>query len=282
MLDLLADVLMQVAGEAQDIAHHLVGDHVAEEAAHVGQDAGVGLQLGEHVMFEAGRERLHPSQSIGPCQHRGRDLSDECVGAGHGGLRLGGVGGVDPLGPRRGRLQGAEPVGIDGRMNHQLHGRVSGGLGVFAGFRQSFVRYRAIRAAPSAGNGGGPGLICECPVQRPVQPETLEVARGDRHPAVPVAERTVQRAELGESPTRRIDHRRAAGHRLARRAVAGLGDNGMARGDQIAAGPVGRRDDVQVVRLSVRHGIVADEMDSAPAHRSSRDQSMSLWPYRPM
>ena len=65
-------------------------------------------------------------------------------------------------------------------------------------------------------------------------------------PPGPVAQGPVERAELGEPAPRRIDHRRAAGHRLAGGAVAGLGDDRVGRGDQVAAGPVGRRDDVQV------------------------------------
>ena len=62
-------------------------------------------------MLEAGRERLHPSQAIGPRQHGGRDLADERVGAGHRRFGLGGGRGVDPLGLRRGRLQRRERSG---------------------------------------------------------------------------------------------------------------------------------------------------------------------------
>ena len=91
-------------------------------------------------MLETGGERLDPPQAIGPGQHRGRDLADQGIGAGHGRLRLGGGPGIHPLGPRRCGLQGQESLGIDGRMNHQFHGSVSGGLGVFEGAWQSFVR----------------------------------------------------------------------------------------------------------------------------------------------
>ncbi len=34
------------------------------------------------------------------------------------------------------------------------------------------------------------------------------------------------------------------GHRLANGSIAGLGDDGITRGDEIAAGPIGRRNDV--------------------------------------
>ena len=120
-------------------------------------------------------------------------------------------------------------------------GASPGGLGVFAGLRQSFVRYRAIRGAVG-GERRRAGLDRGSPFQGRAPAAGPEVARGDRHAAAPVPQGAVQRAELGESASWRINHRRAAGHRLARRAIAGLGDDGMARRDQIAAGPVRRRD----------------------------------------
>ena len=125
MLDLLADVRVQVAGETEDIAHHLVGDHVTEKATRVGEDAGVFDELGKHVVLEAGRERLHPRQAIRPRQHGGGDLADERVRSGHGGLGLDRTGGVDPLGTGGGRLQCREPLGLDGGINHELHGEWS-------------------------------------------------------------------------------------------------------------------------------------------------------------
>ena len=66
VLDLLANIRMQIAGKTEDIAHHLVGDHVAEKAAHIGEQTRMFDQFGKHVMLEAGRERLHPRQAIRP------------------------------------------------------------------------------------------------------------------------------------------------------------------------------------------------------------------------
>ena len=96
---------MQVAGEADDVAHHLVGDHVGEQPAHVGQRAGMLDQLGEDVMLQAGGRRLHPAQPAGGGQQRRRDLAEEGVGVGHGGERLGLVRGVDHrIAPGRGLI----------------------------------------------------------------------------------------------------------------------------------------------------------------------------------
>ena len=261
---LLADVRVQVAGEAEHVAHHLVGDHVAEESPHVGQDARVRLQRGEHVMFEAGRERLHPSQAVGGREHRGRDLADDGIGAGHGGDRLGVVGRVDPLGPGCRRLEGAEPLGLDGRMDHQLHGRASVDRpSAAAGSRQS------LRQVPGDSRGAvgrerrraGPIASARSSAASSRKPWKSREETGT--PPVPRAQGPVERAELGEPAPRRVDHRRAAGHRLARRAISGLGDDRVGRGDQVAARPVGRRDDVQVARAAARRRIIADEMDAA-------------------
>ena len=58
----LQDVDVQIAGEADDVAHHLVGNDVGEQAAHVGQHARVGDEFGEEIVFEARSRRLHPAQ----------------------------------------------------------------------------------------------------------------------------------------------------------------------------------------------------------------------------
>ncbi len=126
MLHLLADVGVQVAGKAEHVTHHLVGDHVAEEPAHVSQHARVSRQRGKHVMLEAGRERLNPGQSIGTRQDRGRDLSDEGVRAGHGRKGFRGKGGIDPLGVGRGRDERLESIGFDSRKDDDLHERSPG------------------------------------------------------------------------------------------------------------------------------------------------------------
>ncbi len=74
---------MQVTSEADDVAHHLVGDDVREQAAHVGEHARVGREFGEEIMFEAGRRRLHPPQPWRGGEHPRGDLAEERVGVGH-------------------------------------------------------------------------------------------------------------------------------------------------------------------------------------------------------
>ena len=56
MLALVADVCVQVPREEEDVAHHLVGDHVSEKTSGVRQNARVAHQGGKHVVLEAGRE----------------------------------------------------------------------------------------------------------------------------------------------------------------------------------------------------------------------------------
>ena len=123
-LRLLKDVAVQVAGEAEDVADHLIGDHVGEEAAHVGQHARMGDQFGEEVVFEADGRRLHPAQAAGGGQQRRRDLAEEGVGVRHvgQGLRLGR--GVDHD-HGTGRLRDAgQAFRLDGRVDDEFHGTV--------------------------------------------------------------------------------------------------------------------------------------------------------------
>ena len=61
-LRLIADVAVEVSGEAQNVAEDVIGNHVGVQSPHVGQHAGVLGQLGEHVVLQAGRGRLHPPQ----------------------------------------------------------------------------------------------------------------------------------------------------------------------------------------------------------------------------
>ena len=121
VLDLAADVGVQVAGEAEDVAQHLVGDDVAEQPAHVGQRAGVRDQGGEEVVFQAGRERLHPAQAVGAGECFGRDLAEEGVGPRHGVDRRCGVGRVDPFGRGRFGLEHGQALGLDRRVDDELH-----------------------------------------------------------------------------------------------------------------------------------------------------------------
>jgi len=117
MLRLPAHVRVQVAGEAEDVAQNLIGDDIAEEPSKIAQDARCSTSSGKHVVFQTGRERLDPAQSVGAREQVGRNLANERVGARHGGLGGRHVVGVDPLGRARGRAKGRETVELDGRMN---------------------------------------------------------------------------------------------------------------------------------------------------------------------
>ena len=119
--ELLADVDVQVAGEAEDVTHHLVGDHVREQPAHVGQHARVLDQFREQVVFQAGRERLHPPQPAGRGQNPRADLPQEGIGIGRppNGLSL--VGGVDKGGRGCRCPESRKPVGINRRVDDDFH-----------------------------------------------------------------------------------------------------------------------------------------------------------------
>ncbi len=77
---LLADVAMQIAGEAENEAEHMVGDDIVEQAAHVGELAGMFDQFGEDIMFKAGGGGLDPLEVFRSSQEFGSDLAEEGVG----------------------------------------------------------------------------------------------------------------------------------------------------------------------------------------------------------
>ncbi len=62
---LLVAVEVQVPREGEDEAHHVIGDHVRIQTAHVAQAAGMLDERVEHVVLEAGRRGLHPAQLFG-------------------------------------------------------------------------------------------------------------------------------------------------------------------------------------------------------------------------
>jgi hypothetical protein len=112
---------MQVPGEAEDVAHHLVGDHVAEETSHVGHDARMVDQGREHVMLQADRERLDPSKAVGLFEDLGRDLPEKSIRARDRGDGLLDGRSIDPARPWSSPLQGGKAVVFDGRMDHDFH-----------------------------------------------------------------------------------------------------------------------------------------------------------------
>ena len=111
---------MELAGEAEDVAEDVVGDDVREEAAHVGERAGMVDQLGEDVVLEARRRRLHPAEPAGGAEQRGRQLAEEGVGVGDGLQGLGVVAGVDD-GHEPAASDASQPLVLDGGMDDQLH-----------------------------------------------------------------------------------------------------------------------------------------------------------------
>src|SRR5271157_6595417 len=97
--------------------------------------------------------------------------------------------------------------------------------------------------------------------QGSVQPQFSEVARGNRDASAPRPERAIERPEFRETPARRVDDWRVAGHRLADGPVAGLGYQGVGRGDQVAAVPFGRAQQVEVLQGSCRRGVITHKVD---------------------
>ena len=71
---------MQIAGEAENEAEHMVGDDIVEQAAHVGELAGMFDQFGEDIMFKAGGGGLDPLEVFRSSQEFGSDLAEEGAG----------------------------------------------------------------------------------------------------------------------------------------------------------------------------------------------------------
>ncbi len=59
---LLVAVQVQVPGEGQHVAQHVIGDHIRKDSPHVCQLAGMLDQGGEQGVFQAGRGGLHPAE----------------------------------------------------------------------------------------------------------------------------------------------------------------------------------------------------------------------------
>jgi hypothetical protein len=74
---------------AEDIPEHVVGNHVVEDAAHVGDDHGVLDQRGEEVALQPGHGGLDPAQALGGGEDGRGDRAEEGVGVGHSADRVG-------------------------------------------------------------------------------------------------------------------------------------------------------------------------------------------------
>jgi hypothetical protein len=115
------NIKVQVAGEAEQIAQHLVGDDVGENSPHVGQQARMVDQRGKHVMLEAGRRRLHPAEPAGGRQQRRRQLAEEGVGIDDFTLCQGRIDHVGDLHWAGRRHDLFEPLLLNSRVNDELH-----------------------------------------------------------------------------------------------------------------------------------------------------------------
>ena len=119
---LLVAVEMQVSREGEDEAHHVIGDHVRVQAAHVAQAAGMLDERVEHVVLEAGRRGLHPAQLFGAREERRRDLAEKGVGVGDLFERLGLVVGIDDAHGARGLANELESPIVHRGKEDEFHG----------------------------------------------------------------------------------------------------------------------------------------------------------------
>ena len=119
---LLVAVEVQVSREGEDEAHHMIGNHVRVQAAHIAQAAGMFDERVEHVVLEAGRRGLHPAQLFGAREERRRDLAEKRVGVGDFFERLGLVAGVDHAHGARGLANELESPIVHGRKEDKFHG----------------------------------------------------------------------------------------------------------------------------------------------------------------
>ena len=78
-LGLVAEISRQIPGEAENVTHDVVGNHVVEQAPHVAQSAGMLDQRGKQVVLQACGWRLHPLQSVGSLQKFRCHFPEECV-----------------------------------------------------------------------------------------------------------------------------------------------------------------------------------------------------------
>ena len=85
---------MEVLGEAQDEGEDVVGDHVAEDPLHVGDDHRRFDQFGVEVLLHAGRGRLGPAQLGRLPQHSRRQVAEQGVGVADGQQGVGLVAGL--------------------------------------------------------------------------------------------------------------------------------------------------------------------------------------------
>ena len=132
-MGLLTNVAMQVAGEAEHEAEHMVGDDIVEQAAHVCELAGVVGQFRKNVVFQAGGGGLHPFQFFSRGQQFGSDLAEEGVGVSDFGQRCIQILRVDDFEFVRDALEAGESSGVDGGIDEKFFHGGGDSLKVFDG-----------------------------------------------------------------------------------------------------------------------------------------------------
>ena len=116
-----ADVGVQIAAEAGDVAEDLIGDGIGEQAPHVGELARVIDEGGEDVVLEAGGGRLHPAQ-LRRCFEQARgELAEEGVRFGYLVERFLFVGAVDDGHVSGGFADALQARGVDVGIDDEFH-----------------------------------------------------------------------------------------------------------------------------------------------------------------
>ena len=132
-MGLLTNVAMQVAGETEYEAEHMVGDDIVEQAAHICELAGVIGQFRKNVVLQAGSGGLHPFQFFSRSQQIGSDLAEERLGVSDFCERFVQILGVDDFQFVRNALEAGESSGVDGRIDDKFFHGGGDSLKVFDG-----------------------------------------------------------------------------------------------------------------------------------------------------
>src|SRR6266496_3555139 len=120
-LHLLPQIEVKVLRKAQDESKNMIGDDVAEDAAHVGYDHRRGDQVGKQKLLHARRRRLHPAQLLGGREQRRREVAEQRIGVSDLAQRLVVIGRVDDRHRRRGVNDFRQPRVRDRWMDKQFH-----------------------------------------------------------------------------------------------------------------------------------------------------------------
>ncbi len=112
---------MQILGEAKNEAEDVIGDDIAEYAAHVGDYHRRFDQLREEVFFHAGGGGLCPAQFCSGFEHGRRQGAEESVGIRNFGPRLAFILSLNDRHRRRGLAHFEKAVVGNSGINEQFH-----------------------------------------------------------------------------------------------------------------------------------------------------------------